>query len=119
MADVETNDDHHGHACGHGHAAASDPLPAGSPEKVIDPVCGMTVNPVTSKHRFDHAGRTFHFCGARCREKFAADPDQYLTSEANRPSRRRKAPSTPARCIRRSARKAPEAVRSAAWRWNL
>jgi Cu+-exporting ATPase len=38
----------------------------------------MTVNPVTSKHRFDHAGRTFHFCGARCREKFAAAPDQYL-----------------------------------------
>jgi Cu+-exporting ATPase len=43
-----------------------------------DPVCGMTVDPATSKHRFDHAGDTFHFCSAGCLEKFAADPARYL-----------------------------------------
>ncbi len=48
-------------------------------ELATDPVCGMTVDPTTSKHRFDHAGKTFHFCGASCREKFAADPGKYLT----------------------------------------
>ena len=45
---------------------------------VIDPVCGMTVDPVASKHRFEYAGHTFHFCSAGCREKFAASPNSYL-----------------------------------------
>ncbi|WP_316225996.1 heavy metal translocating P-type ATPase [Bradyrhizobium sp. SZCCHNS3052] len=48
------------------------------PAKVIDPVCGMSVDPATSKHRFDHEGHTFHFCSAGCRTKFAAEPDKYL-----------------------------------------
>jgi P-type Cu+ transporter len=45
---------------------------------VRDPVCGMTVDPATSKHRFDHHGETFHFCSAGCRTKFAANPESYL-----------------------------------------
>ena len=50
---------------------------------VLDPVCGMTVDPATSKHRFEHGGTTYHFCSAGCRSKFAADPAKYLgrTSE--------------------------------------
>jgi Cu+-exporting ATPase len=48
---------------------------------VKDPVCGMNVDPATSKHRFAHRGATFHFCSARCREKFAADPAKYLNKE--------------------------------------
>ena len=49
--------------------------------KVLDPVCGMTVDPATSKHRFDHHGETFHFCSAGCRTKFAADPAKYLDKD--------------------------------------
>src|SRR6186713_2417056 len=60
---------HAGHTHDHGGAAA----------KVLDPVCGMTVDPATSKHRFAHHGETFHFCSAGCRTKFAADPAKYLT----------------------------------------
>ncbi len=44
-----------------------------------DPVCGMSVNSAASPHRAEHAGHTYHFCGARCRERFAADPARYLT----------------------------------------
>ncbi len=44
---------------------------------VRDPVCGMTVDPATSTHRFDHHGETFHFCSAGCKTKFAADPKTY------------------------------------------
>jgi P-type Cu+ transporter len=62
--------DHAGHEHHHHHAAGS--------EKVRDPVCGMSVDPATSKHRFDHGGETFHFCSAGCRTKFAADPAKYL-----------------------------------------
>jgi len=43
-----------------------------------DPVCGMRVDAATSKHRFEHGGEEFHFCSARCREKFSADPVAYL-----------------------------------------
>jgi Cu+-exporting ATPase len=46
---------------------------------VRDPVCGMTVDPATSRHRFDHRGETFHFCSAGCRTKFVTDPEQYLS----------------------------------------
>jgi Cu+-exporting ATPase len=45
---------------------------------VSDPVCGMTVDPATSRHRFDYRGETFHFCSAGCRTKFVADPKKYL-----------------------------------------
>jgi Cu+-exporting ATPase len=43
-----------------------------------DPVCGMSVDPATAEHRFDHGGRTYYFCAAGCRTKFAADPARYL-----------------------------------------
>ena len=45
---------------------------------VVDPVCGMTVDPETSKHRSDYRGNTYHFCSADCRTKFEAAPHQYL-----------------------------------------
>jgi P-type Cu+ transporter len=44
---------------------------------VTDPVCGMAVKD-QSPHRHDHAGHTYLFCSAKCREKFAADPARYL-----------------------------------------
>jgi len=44
-----------------------------------DPVCGMAVDVGVSKHHTGHAGRNFHFCCARCRDKFIADPAFYLT----------------------------------------
>jgi Cu+-exporting ATPase len=62
--------DHSGHDHDHRHT--------GSAVKVRDPVCGMSVDPATSKHRFDARGETFHFCSAGCRTKFAADPGRYL-----------------------------------------
>jgi len=45
---------------------------------VIDPVCGMFIDPATAKHRIEHAGQTYFFCSQRCREKFASDPAPYL-----------------------------------------
>jgi Cu+-exporting ATPase len=54
-------------------------VPAGV-ASVVDPVCGMQVDPATSKHRYEHAGITYHFCCGGCRAKFAADPAKYLAS---------------------------------------
>jgi Cu+-exporting ATPase len=43
-----------------------------------DPVCGMNVNPATSKHVHEHQGRKFYFCCGHCVETFRSDPTQYL-----------------------------------------
>src|SRR5216683_5574719 len=73
----------HDHA-GHGHGDRD----ADRTTTVRDPVCGMTVDPATSQHRFDYHGETFHFCSADCKTKFSANPEQYLdktTPKAARP----------------------------------
>jgi P-type Cu+ transporter len=62
---------------GHDHSGHGDHH-AGVLASVRDPVCGMSVDPATSKHRFDYRGATWHFCSAGCRTKFAADPQAYL-----------------------------------------
>ncbi len=51
-----------------------------------DPVCGMRVDPATSKHRLEHDGQEFHFCSAGCKTKFAADPATYLAPLAPPPA---------------------------------
>ncbi len=52
---------------------------------VLDPVCGMTVNPAKTPHHAEHDGVAYHFCGVGCRTKFLADPDRYLTRSAEPP----------------------------------
>ena len=65
----------HGHM--HAHAHHEHGAPAG--QGVKDPVCGMTVDPHTAKHRADIDGHAYYFCSARCREKFVAEPTRYLS----------------------------------------
>jgi Cu+-exporting ATPase len=52
------------------------------PHGVKDPVCGMTVDPHTAKHRHTHEGRPYYFCSGKCREKFIAEPAKYLNPAA-------------------------------------
>ncbi|MCB9540269.1 MAG: heavy metal translocating P-type ATPase [Myxococcales bacterium] len=71
-----------GSACCHG--AHAHPHPDEPREDArdapTDPVCGMTVDP-DGPHQLDHDGDTFHFCSARCRQKFEDDPDRYLNPD--------------------------------------
>ena len=64
--------------CGGGHDHA------GHATTVRDPVCGMTIDPAKSPHRFAHRGETYHFCSSGCRTKFAADPQSYLDKTATK-----------------------------------
>jgi Cu+-exporting ATPase len=64
-------DTHHHH---HHHGPAGDGV-------VKDPVCGMAVDPQKSPHRAELDGEAFHFCSARCREKFVAEPAAYLEKD--------------------------------------
>jgi Cu+-exporting ATPase len=76
----------HGHDASHdGHGCGSEPAGSWAATPTIDPVCGMAVDSATSKHRFDYAGTTYHFCSAGCRTRFEADPAKYLTSKAEAP----------------------------------
>ena len=47
-------------------------------DEAVDPVCGMRVDPASTRHHATHAGRTWHFCCDGCRAKFVADPQAYL-----------------------------------------
>jgi P-type Cu+ transporter len=48
---------------------------------VVDPVCGMMVDPHNTPHRHLHHGQFYYFCSATCRAKFAADAEKYLANE--------------------------------------
>jgi Cu+-exporting ATPase len=78
------------HASCHHHGHDHGPVADG---KLLDPVCGMSVDPATSQHHLEHAGLTHHFCSAGCRSKFQADPEKYLSKD------RAEAPSVPAGTI--------------------
>lgn len=48
-------------------------------EMTKDPVCGMTVVPGTSRHRYELGGRVYSFCCADCLNKFKTDPERYVS----------------------------------------
>jgi len=56
------------------------PAPQDQPASEIDPVCGMTVEVATARHRATHQGHDYFFCNPRCREKFLADPVRFLAA---------------------------------------
>jgi P-type Cu+ transporter len=73
--------DHHAQHHDHGHGAHM----AENPEKPFtDPVCGMQVAADPAK-QLDHAGKDYHFCSARCMDKFRTNPQQYVTAAAQPP----------------------------------
>src|SRR4051794_13106609 len=83
---------HHVHGQGAavaGHDHHTPGMRAASPQaglRVKDPVCGMDVDPHATPHRHELGGRTYYFCSAGCRAKFAADPDRYLGERVPAPA---------------------------------
>ncbi|MGO8867196.1 MAG: heavy metal translocating P-type ATPase [Alphaproteobacteria bacterium] len=66
-----SQDGHGPHRLRHGAAAPATAM-------ARDPVCGMLVDPATAEHSGEHAGQRYYFCGAKCRERFLAEPATYL-----------------------------------------
>jgi xanthine dehydrogenase accessory factor len=52
---------------------------ATGPQIVKDPVCGMTVNLEKTPFRLELDGTTYGFCCPGCRERFAKDPEAFLS----------------------------------------
>ena len=56
-------------------------MQAERPEKLIDPVCGMTVDVATAEAAgllLEHEDRTYAFCRSGCRRAFVEDPAEYV-----------------------------------------
>jgi len=80
---------HHHEDHAHGHR----------PGAVIDPVCGMTVDPAKSPHRAEHEGQSYHFCSAGCLAKFSGEPELYLDAGRRQADAAAAAASAPAGAI--------------------
>jgi YHS domain-containing protein len=73
------------HIMGHGHDHGGTPANDRdnknphwiAPNRAVDPVCGMTVQPATAKSAV-HDGRVYYFCSQDCRQKFEAAPASYV-----------------------------------------
>lgn len=46
---------------------------------MMDPVCGMTVEPETAAAAWDHDGTTYYFCSVGCFDRFREDPGHFLS----------------------------------------
>jgi xanthine dehydrogenase accessory factor len=55
--------------------AAVDPSPV---TFVTDPVCGMTVDPLSSQYRAVHLDKTYWFCSSGCMAEFEKEPQRCL-----------------------------------------
>jgi xanthine dehydrogenase accessory factor len=55
-------------------------VPAESAE-AIDPVCGMTVEIASARHKSTHNGQTFYFCCPACKREFEKEPERFLTTQ--------------------------------------
>ena len=66
-------DHNHKGCCQHGHATVNS-----GETSVLDPVCGMKVDPDNSKYKTEYKDHSYYFCSAGCEKKFAEDPEKYL-----------------------------------------
>nr|AAT07758.1 CopF [Xanthomonas perforans] len=69
----------------HSHDEAGKAMPQGAsdgPDSVRDPVCGMQVSAARTPYHALHGGTKYHFCSARCRERFITNPDRYTDGAA-------------------------------------
>ncbi|WP_084677007.1 heavy metal translocating P-type ATPase [Massilia niastensis] len=98
MKHVAQSHSNHEHAHGHGLPLSPTPgragdhgsvagaggqeAPSGNADKPFtDPVCGMQVADRPDR-KIEHDGRIYHFCSAKCMDKFRAGPSAYAGEEA-------------------------------------
>ena len=49
-----------------------------SASAVVDPVCGMTVDPANAAGSFEYGGKTYYFCSTHCLHRFRENPESFL-----------------------------------------
>jgi Cu+-exporting ATPase len=56
------------------------PVSTPAPKEVVDPVCGMSIDPADAVGHVDYQGHTYFFCAESCLQRFKADPARYVES---------------------------------------
>src|SRR3546814_4771961 len=93
--------DHDVHAHDHG---SGDQAGDADHRTATDPVCGMKVDPKTSRNHAVYGGETYHFCSEACRARFTADPEKYLAPKTvSGVPERHGQPSAPKGVVRRKS----------------
>ena len=46
--------------------------------EVLDPVCGMTIDPAEAAGHAEYKGQTYYFCHQSCLDRFRAAPEDFL-----------------------------------------
>jgi len=59
---------------------------ATAPAEVIDPVCGMSIDPADAAGQVEHDGQTYYFCNPSCVERFRAAPAEFVGSRPAPPT---------------------------------
>jgi len=54
-------------------------------KSVVDPVCGMSVNPETTEITAAFEGQHYYFCAEGCRKAFLENPKKFIDPECARP----------------------------------
>src|SRR6267143_5501520 len=49
---------------------------------MIDPVCGMSVNPDAAAGSYEYNGKIYYFCSTHCLHKFREDPQRFLNKSS-------------------------------------
>ena len=47
-------------------------------EKVKDPVCGMLIDKESAVATSEYKGTTYYFCAPGCKQKFDANPEEFV-----------------------------------------
>ncbi len=55
-------------------------------QSVVDPVCGMNINPQEASETFEYQSHLYHFCSDSCATKFKEDPEHYLAASKDHPA---------------------------------
>jgi len=50
---------------------------------VLDPVCGMTIDPAEAAGQADYRGQTYYFCHPSCLERFEAAPGEFVSADGS------------------------------------
>lgn len=45
---------------------------------VVDPVCGMEVDPAKTPYKTVYRGKVYYFCSQHCKAAFEKDPERFL-----------------------------------------
>jgi YHS domain-containing protein len=53
--------------------------------RVLDPVCGMQIDPADAAGSAVHGGQMFHFCSESCKRQFDAEPSRYAKPGVAKP----------------------------------